>query len=310
MGTVSVGQQEGVFRSSFRAMGTDISLVAPRGAPGFERVAADVHDLFDRLERRFSRFRADSELSAVNRRAGRWTAVSETFAELLGIALDGARRSGGLFDPTVLPALLAAGYDRDFRDLPADGDGPPVTRRGPPGRWPDVLVRDGRVFVPDGVALDFGGIAKGWAADLASELTRELPWAVVDAGGDLRITGRPPDGGLEVVVDDPEVLGAGLLLLRLDGGALATSSVTLRSWSRGGERAHHIIDPRTGIPARSTVLQATAWAPDCVEAEIRAKWALLAGPPVMRELPVVLFLDDSRVLVGLERDATSCPSSD
>ena len=307
VGTGSVVHQDGLLRSSFRAMGTDVALIGPEGASGFERVAAHVRGLFDRLERRFSRFRDDSELSEVNRRAGHWIAVSETFAELLGLALDGARRSGGLFDPTVLPALLRAGYDRDFRDLralPADGDGDGSDDGpGPTGRWTDVRVREGRVFVPDGVALDFGGIAKGWAADLASELTRELPWAVIDAGGDLRLTGRPPDGGLEVVIDDPDSLGAGVLRLKLESGALATSSVTFRSWSRGGGRAHHIIDPRTGSPARSNVLQATAWAPDCAEAEIRATWALLRGPAVMRELPVVLFLDDARVLVGLEPDA-------
>jgi thiamine biosynthesis lipoprotein len=284
-------------------MGTDVSLIGPADAVDLPRVARSVRDLFERLEARFSRFRLDSELAGVNRSAGGWTWVSESFAELLALALGGARRTGGLFDPTVLPALVAAGYDRDFEEVRTGSPCPSAPPPGPAGRWFDVRLDGRRVLLPDGVALDFGGIAKGWAADLASELAHELPWAVVDAGGDLRMSGHPPGGALEVAVDDPDEVGTEVLRLRLDGGALATSSVTFRSWSRGGRRQHHIIDPRTGTPASGSVIQATAWAPDCAEAEVRAKWALLAGPAVLERLPAVLFLDDGRVLVGVEAAA-------
>jgi len=101
-------------------------------------------------------------------------------------------------------------------------------------------------------------------------------------------------------VDDPEDIGTEVLRLRLEGGALATSSIAFRSWARGGQRQHHIIDPRTGAPSSGNVIQATAWGPDGAEAEIRAKWALLAGPAALDLMPAVLFLDDGRVLVGID----------
>jgi thiamine biosynthesis lipoprotein len=286
-------------------MGTEIDVVGPPEAASFRRVAAAIQGLFERLESRFSRFREDSELSRVNRAAGQWVTVSEVFAELLRISLDGARRSAGLFDPTLLRPLVAAGYDRDFREIsgPDRGRGryrmPDVRLRSRTGRWADVRLDGDRLLVPSGTWLDLGGIGKGWAVDLACNLAGELPWAIVNAGGDLRVVGSPPSCGVDVAVDDPEVPGAAILGMRLETGSLATSSVNFRRWSRAGRLAHHIIDPRTGEPADTGVLQATAWAPDCAEAEIRAKWALLAGPPIVGHLPVALFMNDGRVLVSL-----------
>jgi FAD:protein FMN transferase len=159
-----------------------------------------------------------------------------------------------------------------------------------------------RFLLPPDTALDLGGIAKGWAADLASDRTGSLPWSVIDAGGDLRLRGRPNGGALRVAVDDPD--GSGVALhLDLHGGALATSSTRFRSWSRGTERRHHIIDPRSGRSSATGVVQATAWAATCAEAEIRSKWALLAGESILHRLPVVLFMDDGRVLVNMHDEA-------
>src|SRR5207249_3706023 len=165
-----------------------------------------------------------------------------------------ASRTGGLFDPTVLPALVAAGYDRDFREVRSAAHGtrsPVPLPSGPAGRWAEVELRGRLLRVPTGAALDFGGIGKGWAADVASQHTIGLPWAVVDAGGDLRLGGTPPDGGLDVAVEDPEAPGVEVLRLKLDTGALATSSITHRRW---GPSLHHIVDPRTGRPAVTRVL--------------------------------------------------------
>ena len=271
--------------------------------PGRLDALARVRRTFEELEQRFSRFRPDSELSDVNRRAGRWTVVSDEFARLLACALDGARRSGGLFDPTVLAALVAAGYDRDFNEVtPRVGPGgfstPSVDTPGRPiGRWSEVRLVNNRLLLPEGVALDFGAVGKGWAADRASESIQGLPWAVVDAGGDLRIVGSPPDGGLDIAVEDPVAIGAEVVRLKLSHGALATSSVTRRSW---GPRLHHIIDPRTGRPAITRVLQATAWGETCADAEIRATWALLAGPGILNQLPAILFLESGEALLNLE----------
>lgn len=296
-------------RSRFRAMGTEMFLIAPEGVPGFDRAIARVRAMFDRAEQRFSRFRSDSELSEVNRRAGEWTPVSKEFAELLGLALDGARRSGGLFDPTMLRALVAAGYDRDFSTLGSvtvhetHTDVAPVPR-DVPGRWQEVRLQDERVFLPEGIGLDFGGIAKGWVADLGARSCDDWPWVVVDAGGDLRIGGSPPDGGLDIATEDPRAPGAEVVRLKLSSGALATSAITRRAW---GPRLHHVIDPRTGRPAITRVLQATAWADTCAEAEVRATWALLAGPAVLEDLPAILFLESGEVRLNLDVRADGRP---
>jgi thiamine biosynthesis lipoprotein len=287
----------------FRAMGTSVTLIADADAdPGLWADAVGIVDLvFTRNERRFSRFRGESELTRVNGRTGRWTRVSPDFAALAGYALEAARRSGGLFDPTVLPAMIAAGYDRDFDELIAGARGvlnPPV----PCGRWREVLLDGDLLYLPEGVGLDFGGVGKGWTVDLAAEAAVSavgLSWAVVNAGGDLRIAGTAPRGGVQVGVEDPEDHDRELWRLTLSVGALATSSITTRSWGPG---SHHLIDPRTGESAANGVLQATVWAETCAEAEVRSKWALLEGPPALEHTSAVLVTDDGRILMNLETE--------
>jgi thiamine biosynthesis lipoprotein len=283
-------------RHVFRSMGTTVRLIAP-DAPGFRDAADAVEATFSRLNDRFTRFTRDSELSRANDRAGTWTEVTAEFLDMTALALDAASHTGGLFDPTVLPALLAAGYDRDFDEIIAGARlalHPPV----PCGRWREVRVRERHVLLPAGVALDFGGIVKGRTADLAAEeAATRLPWALVDAGGDLRLAGDDvPPGGVEIAVEDPNDASAELLRLRMSAGGLATSSVTARAWGPG---RHHLIDPRTGAPAQTGIVQATVWAPTCAEAEVGAKWALLAGVDVAGRLPAILVREDLRVDVWM-----------
>jgi thiamine biosynthesis lipoprotein len=287
-------------RHSFRAMGTGVTLTAERraGDRRFERAVRAVQTVFAREEMRFSRFRGESELTRVNERAGRWTKVSSGFAALLRHSLEAAARTGGLFDPTVLPALIAAGYDRDFDEVIAGARGalhPPK----PCGRWREVDLDDDLVHLPQGVGLDFGGVAKGWTVDLAANaaLAQGLAWAVVNAGGDLRVAGRTPRDGIAVAVEDPDDRDQEALRLTLEGGALATSSVTARAWGPG---LHHLIDPRIGLPASTGVVQATVWAETCAEAEIRSKWALLEGPSVLDHMSAVLVMEDGHVIMNLE----------
>jgi thiamine biosynthesis lipoprotein len=149
------------------------------------------------------------------------------------------------------------------------------------------------------VVLDLGGIAKGWTVDLAAEaaIAAGLPWAIVNAGGDLRLAGAPPEEGVEVGVEDPEEVTAELLRLRLRSGALATSSVTRRAWGPG---LHHLVDPSTGSPSSGPVLQATAWAPTCAEAEVAAKDVLLSGVTTLERTAAVLVLRDGDVHTNLE----------
>lgn len=286
---------------AFRAMGTEIRVLAdPDADPAI--VAGAVREAarsFAREERRFSRFRADSELSRVNASGGGSVRVSAAFAEVLNLALAAARESDGLFDPTVLPALVAAGYDRDFDDVLAgarDALHPPTHC----GRWREVEVRGRAIRLPAGTGLDLGGIAKGWTADLAAQrcLDAGMTWVAVNAGGDIRIAGDAPP--MMVGVEDPDDRSSNVTLLRLSEGGLATSSTTARAWGPG---RHHLIDPRSGLPASTGVVQATAWAATCAEAEVRAKVAVLEGRRALDRFPGVLVLEDGSITMNLEEVA-------
>jgi thiamine biosynthesis lipoprotein len=288
-------------RVSFRSMGTVVTLIVPPARSSSERIAVDraarlAERTFVREDNRFSRFRHATEVSRVNARAGAWTRVSPPFLELLLLSVEAAQLTGGLFDPTVLPALLAAGYDRDFDDVIAGAR----LALNPPeacGRWTEIEVRRHEIRLPPDTALDFGGIAKGWTVDRAARTIKGLiPWTVVDAGGDLLVVGRPPRGGLPIGVEDPEDPNGEVLRLNLEHGALATSSVRFRSWGPG---LHHLIDPRTARPADTGIVQATVWAATCVSAEVGAKWALLEGEPVLEKVASVLVRGDGAVLSNL-----------
>jgi thiamine biosynthesis lipoprotein len=288
-----------VQRWGFRSMGMDVLVTGPlptgdRDRRAFAAAGTSIERMFHDLDARFSRFRAESELSRVNSRAGRWQMVSSPFAELLRYSLDAAKATEGLFDPTVLPALLAAGYDRDFDELIAAGPRRSVPP-GPPKPWTEVELDGRMLFLSEGAALDFGGIAKGWAVDRATERASALPWVLVDAGGDLAVGGHPP-APLPIGIADPADADVEIARIGLEGGALATSSVVGRSWGPG---MHHVIDPRTWRPARTRALQATAWAVTCAEAEVLAKWSLLRGPRALREAPAVLVMADGRTLTSL-----------
>lgn len=280
---------------AFRAMGTDVSLLGPAGHPASAEAADAVRATFAREEQRFSRFRGDSELTQVNGRAGFPTPVSKVFEEVVRISLRAAAATEGRFDPAVLNAVVAAGYDRDLDEVLAGARGAlhPPSRCG---RWTEIEIRPGEIRLPVEVGLDLGGLAKGWTVDRAcgAALNAGLPWALVNAGGDLALTGDTPS--VEVAVDDPDRTGEELLRIRLDAGALATSSVRRRAW---GEGLHHVIDPRSGAPAVGETIQATVWAPTCADAEVLATDALLQGPSSIRRLPAVLVTDGGDVLVSM-----------
>jgi thiamine biosynthesis lipoprotein len=283
-------------------MGTTVRVLAdPSSQAATVREAAEaIEATFRREDLRFSRFRPDSELTAVNRSAGRPVRVTGPFATVVRLALEAAERTGGSFDPTVLGVLTALGYDRDFDEVLAgarDALHPPV----PCGSWRQVDLDGNVVRLPAGVGLDLGGLAKGWTADLAAEraIRRGLRWVVVNAGGDLRVAGEAP--AISVAVEDPTEPERELGRLLVRDGGLATSSVTRRSWGPG---LHHLIDPRTGRPADSGLVQVTATAGTCAEAEVRAKAILLAGPAYVGEAAVAVTAEgDVHVGVPLEAAA-------
>jgi thiamine biosynthesis lipoprotein len=288
-----------VDRWSFRAMGTTVRVATDGGtSDGVRaRAASAIVDAFAEEERRFSRFRVDSELSRVNASAGKPVRVSPTFAEVLELALEAAAQTEGLFDPTVLDALLAAGYDRDFDELIAGARGALHPVR-PCGRWNEVRLDRDVVELPRGVGLDLGGLAKGWTADLAASRAVDTgqPWTLVNAGGDLAVAGRAPR--IAVAVEDPDDPTQELGRLHVEGGGLATSSIRARAW---GDGMHHVIDPRTGVPASTALVQATAAAGTCARAEIAAKAILLGGPDAAAGAAVTVWADGCvRVHVPVE----------
>lgn len=283
------------YRHVFRAMGTAVTLLAPWGDSSLlAQVAEDVESVFAREEGLFSRFRDTSELTRVNRHAGQWVDVSPRFEELVRLSLEHAETTGGLFDPTVLDAVIAAGYDRDFDEVLAGARGALHPSR-PCGRWTEVEVSDGAIRLPAGVGLDLGGIAKGSSADLAAEtaIANGLVWALVSAGGDLRLLGDAPP--IEVAIEDPADPSISVARVTLVGGALATSSVMARAW---GDGLHHVIDPRTGAPSQTDAIQATVWAPTCAEAEVLAKWALLKGSDATQVLPCAIATTEGDLVMS------------
>ncbi|CRK55270.1 Thiamin biosynthesis lipoprotein ApbE [Alloactinosynnema sp. L-07] len=237
------------------------------------------------LESLWSRFRPDSELCRLNASPGRWLGLSEPTVALVSRAVRAWELTGGLFDPTILPALEAAGYTGTFEHLPDEP--PPGAAPGPAPGCAGIEIRDGLVRLPPGVRLDFGGIGKGYAADLvAGEMKAAgATGACVNLGGDLRATGSAPGGGPWVVaVEDEARPGTDLAWLALAEGAVATSTRLRRRWRHGERDQHHLIDPLTGVPATNPVVSVTVVAGEAHWAEALAKAALIGGLSAGRRL--------------------------
>jgi thiamine biosynthesis lipoprotein len=261
-------------RRELRAMNSDVILIACR--PDANRRLDRAARWLAGYERRFSRFLATSELSRLNAAAGRPFRASPALFRLVQLALDLARRSNGLFDPTVLSDLVALGYDRSFELL---GNSSPQ-RRGDaaPATWRDVSVEPGTrtITLPAGAGLDLGGIGKGWAVDRMAAILGTP--CLADGGGDIFAAGAPPDGpAWWVGVADPLSPESDAFVLDVCDRGVATSSTLRRRWQSDGANLHHLIDPRTGRPSASDAVQATVIAANATLADYHAKVALLLG---------------------------------
>ncbi len=209
-------------------------------------LASLLHDEVAALDVSASRFRADSQLSAVNRNSGAWTDVSWDFVAVLTASLNAAAATDGIVDPLLGRQVVAAGYDAWA------GQESGIGSQTSDARWQSIEIRPGgtqaQVRIPTDSALDLGAVAKGWLADrLATIAHRSTGFdAIANMGGDLRVVSpRRP----WVVSADPEVPGVQDTAMEITDAGLATSGLGHRSWATG----HHIIDPRTERPAR------TAW---------------------------------------------------
>ena len=270
------------------AMGTDCLLIlhGPEDDPASEEALERAAERVRQYEERFSRFRPDSELTRLNESPRERVHVGAELAGLLARSLEYARISGGLFDPIVLDDLLMLGYDRTFEEVRVRAHKNVATLEAPRFRWPDVLVDAGRreVTRPCGARVDLGGIAKGAAVDAAMAELSGYPGALVDIGGDMRVRGRPADADFWIIaVEDGQSDDGTLGYIRLRDGAVATSSLRKRRWVHNGETVHHIIDPRSGQPARSNVLQCSVIADTTEHAEVAAKVGFIRGPGLLHE---------------------------
>jgi thiamine biosynthesis lipoprotein len=235
--------------------------------------------------------------------------VSPTLAVAVDAAVWAARRSGGLVDSTLVGALERAGYASSRASVPSAGIAEallvaPERRPARPAtesRWASISVDTaaGLVFRPAGVRIDSGGTGKGLAADLAADRLAGYATYAVDAGGDLRIGGERPAERL-VRIDHP-LRDEPAHELLLDRGAVATSGIRTRLWATKEGFAHHLLDPSTGRPAWTGVIQASALGATALEAETLAKMAFLSGPEgaaeILRRRGGLVVLDDGTVEV-------------
>jgi thiamine biosynthesis lipoprotein len=288
-----------------RGMNTDFHLTVRVEDPSVaeaERALEASAAWLGEIERTCSRFLPESELCALNASAGRPFAASDDFYAVVACAIEMAKRTDGLFDPTILPALLTAGYTRSFdeigqREISSSEVNTQATSGWRSGRWREIqLDATARtITIPAGVALDLGGVAKGWAADeVASRFLSAFPVYLIDLGGDLRLRGESePNKGWLIGIEDPRAApspGARdtqpqyLAAVELRHGGIATSGPARRWWLRDGQRMNHLIDPRSGQPVESSgdqraMLSCTVLAATTVEADVYAKVAFLRGYP-------------------------------
>lgn len=265
----------------FPAMGTEVQVLVPADNGG---AITPVRELFTDWETTLSRFLPDSELSRLNARAGEPVAVSSLLFEVVRAGVEGARATGGAFDPTLLRQLVRIGYSRPFAQMPRTTE--PVAGlavRG--GGWQSISLdpSSSTVTLPLGCALDFGGIAKGMAVDAALELLdrRGVAPALVSAGGDLSVRGLPAGMRAWPVLVGDEPAGQVVPLAR---GALATSGVARRSWLQGGTHRHHLVDPATGESAENDLREVTVAAESCKTAEVAATATFVLGPRLGSDL--------------------------
>ena len=278
---------------TWRALGTGVRLVVLDGDVAAGRAAVEA--VLDRVDEACSRFRDDSELAAVNARAGQAVRISPLLADAIAAALDAARRTDGAVDPTVGRAMRAIGYDVDFDRITPTGRAIELRLEPIPG-WQSVdlsLVRH-EVRVRPGVELDLGSTGKALAADLGANAALAAvrsaakrprtdadrrPGVLLSLGGDIATAGRSPDGGWRILVaeDSETPTDAEGEVVAISGGALATSSTTVRRWQRGDRVLHHLVDPRTGAPVELPWRTASVAAPTCVEANTAATAAIVLG---------------------------------
>lgn len=278
-------------QADWRALGTGVRLLVHAG--DLEAARNAVILVLDDVDRTYSRFRDDSELSVLNAASATAASsrvpvdlpISPLLARALAGSLDAARQSAGALDPTVGASMRVIGYNGDFAKIAGSSRTIELTLAPVPG-WSRVQLdaAASRVRMPGGTELDLGSTGKGLAADLAAAAALEAagPGAgvLVSLGGDMATAGCAPDGGWRILVaeDSNSPSDADGEVISIESGAVATSSTTVRRWKAGeGVSAHHIVDPRTGLSARVVWRTATTVAATCEAANAASTASIVMG---------------------------------
>jgi thiamine biosynthesis lipoprotein len=263
---------------TFPTLGTT-AFLAVRDPAELSRARRLAGVVLDDVDEVCSRFREDSDLMLVNAHPGVWVDVDPLLVAAVAMACEAARVTDGLVNPLLGRQLVELGYDRDFRLL-VEHEDDQVTETRPPSvtGWQQIrLDPEGAIRIPAGSSLDLGATGKAWAADLiATALEEHLEeGAVVSVGGDLRIAA--PDGQPWSIAVSEHPGATPDTVVTLDRGGLATSSTQVRRWTRAGVRRHHVLDPRTGLPARELWRTVTATGATCTAANTASTAAVVLG---------------------------------
>ena len=290
---------------SWKALGTSVHVLATRD-DALAPATAAVRQVLGDVDAAYSRFRKDSELTRLNADAGRTIHISPLLATAIEAALRAARLTSGAVDPTIGRAIRVAGYDDDFSRLAADRGRVSLRAELVPG-WLAIRLnrRSGTVWLPPGVELDLGSTGKALAADLAAAAAMAAAGeggVLVSLGGDIATAGESPAGGWRILVaEDSRVSpnGDGDVIC-VPAGGVATSSTTVRRWSRGGELLHHIIDPKTSLPTAGPYRTVTVVAATCLDANTASTAAIVHGDAAIEwltswRLPARLVENDGTI---------------
>jgi len=301
--------------ASFPALGTTAHVAVSR-PPDLEAARDLLARELAAVDRACSRFRRDSELARANARAGERIEIGPVLTEAIGAALAAAVETEGLVDPTLGADLRAVGYDRTFALVQARNGWTIESRARSHGAWQQIELDSarGELKVPAGVELDLGATAKALAADRAAEhIVAALGGGVlVSLGGDVAVAGEPPRNGWCIRIADDHAApldGPGVSIF-LSSGGLATSGTTVRRWRTDRGEAHHVLDPRTGLPALTPWRTLSVAAHSCLDANVAATAALVIGDEApdwlrRRNLPARLVATGGRVVnvAGWPEDA-------
>ena len=285
----------------FRAMNTDI-LLAAEGERAEEGMQATRY-FIDECEQRFSRFLPASEITALNHSAGDWHQVSDDLMEMFQLARKFYNETRGLFDPTILPDLEQAGYNRSMDEIRVHGavPQPHASKQTSKPAFNEIAFdpTDNLLRLPLGMEVDLNGIAKSWIVEQAAQrLHTYAETCAVSAGGDMYFIGRPSDGmDWDVYLEDPRESERMISQIHVGSGGVATSSVMKRTWRLGGKLRHHLIDPRTGESAKTDWLSVTVIAPDIITADVYAKAILIGG---QAELPNLIKANPELTYIAVE----------